>query len=57
MAALQTQLETVDGELRRFARATRQWGLDEAREGLDCAKFAVPDDGRPKITEAQMSLF
>src|SRR6516225_9003682 len=22
--------------LRRFARATRQWGLDEAREGLDC---------------------
>ena len=28
--------------LRRFARATRQWGLDEAREGLDCARFAVP---------------
>ena len=31
--------------LRRFARATRQWGLDEAREGLDCGRFAVPDDG------------
>ena len=24
--------------LRRFARATRQWGLDEAREGLDCGQ-------------------
>ena len=34
-----------------------QWGLDEAREGLDCGKFTVPDDGRPKVTEAQMSLF
>jgi len=43
--------------LRRFARATRQWGLDEAREGLDCGRFAVPDDGRQKVTEAQMSLF
>jgi DNA repair photolyase len=43
--------------LRRFARATRQWGLDEAREGLDCGKFAVPDDGRPKVAAAQMSLF
>jgi DNA repair photolyase len=43
--------------LRRFARATRQWGLDEAREGLDCGKFAVPDDGKQRITEAQMSLF
>jgi DNA repair photolyase len=43
--------------LRRFARATRQWGLDEAREGLDCGRFAVPEDGRQRITEAQMSLF
>jgi DNA repair photolyase len=42
--------------LRRFARATRQWGLDEAREGLDCGRFAVPDDGRPRYAEAQMSL-
>src|SRR6185312_5597697 len=40
--------------LRRFARASRQWGLDEAREGLDCGKFTVPDDGRPRATEAQM---
>ena len=24
--------------LRRFTRATRQWGLDEAREGLDCSQ-------------------
>jgi DNA repair photolyase len=43
--------------LRRFARATRQWGLDEAREGLDSGKFAVPDDGRSKVAETQMSLF
>ena len=43
--------------LRRFARATRQWGLDEAREGLDCGRFTVPDDGRQRATEAQMSLF
>jgi DNA repair photolyase len=41
--------------LRRFARATRQWGLDETREGLDCGKFAVP--GRQGAVEAQMSLF
>src|SRR3984957_2739715 len=43
--------------LKRFARATRQWGLDEAREGLDCGRFAVPDDGKPRVSEAQMSLF
>ena len=43
--------------LRRFARVTRQWGLDEAREGLDCGKFAAPDDGKPRVAEAQMSLF
>jgi DNA repair photolyase len=43
--------------LRRFARVTRQWGLDQAREGLDCGRFAVPDDGKPRVGEAQMSLF
>jgi len=43
--------------LRRFVRATRQWGLDEAREGLDCGKFAVPADGAAAPSEAQMSLF
>jgi len=43
--------------LRRFARATRQWGLDEAREGLDCSRFAVPADGTAVLSEAQMSLF
>ena len=43
--------------LRRFARATKQWGLDEAREGLDCGKFAVPDDGKQHASQAQMSLF
>jgi hypothetical protein len=31
--------------------------LDEAREGLDCGKFAVPDDGKAKAGEVQMSLF
>jgi DNA repair photolyase len=41
--------------LRRFARATRRWGLDEAREGLDCTQFAVPADAAP--VQAQMSLF
>jgi DNA repair photolyase len=43
--------------LRRFTRATKQWGLDEAREGLDCTKFAVPADRMPAMAEAQMSLF
>ncbi|HXA22479.1 MAG TPA: PA0069 family radical SAM protein [Acetobacteraceae bacterium] len=43
--------------LRRFARVTRQWGLDQAREGLDCGRFAVPADGQPRFAEAQMSLF
>jgi DNA repair photolyase len=41
--------------LRRFTRAVKQWGLDEAREGLDCSKFAVPADRVPAV--AQMSLF
>jgi DNA repair photolyase len=43
--------------LRRFARATRQWGLDEAREGLDCGQFALPDRGAGAAAEAQLSLF
>jgi hypothetical protein len=43
--------------LRRFTRATKQWGLDEAREGLDCTQFVVPADRAPALAEAQMSLF
>jgi DNA repair photolyase len=43
--------------LRRFARAARQWGLDEAREGLDCSKFAVPQPAGVSLAAAQMSLF
>lgn len=43
--------------VRRFARATRRWGLDEAREGLDCKSFAVPDHGEPTTAPAQLSLF
>jgi len=43
--------------LRRFARATRQWGLDEAREGPDCGQFALPDQGTREAAEAQLSLF
>jgi DNA repair photolyase len=43
--------------LRRFARAARQWGLDEAREGLDCTKFAVPQPAGRSVATAQMSLF
>ena len=42
--------------MRRFTRAARQWGLDEAREGLDCSRFAVPGQTVP-AEEAQMSLF
>ena len=43
--------------LRRFARATRQWGLDEAREGLDCGRFAVPGQSSTEVLQAQLSLF
>jgi DNA repair photolyase len=43
--------------LRRFARAARQWGLDEAREGLDCSRFAVPQAANGGFAEVQMSLF
>lgn len=42
--------------LRRFARAARQWGLDEAREGLDCSQFAVPGERAGK-QDVQLSLF
>lgn len=42
--------------LRRFTRAARQWGLDEAKEGLDCRRFAPPP-GSPGPSQAQMSLF
>jgi DNA repair photolyase len=42
--------------LRRFARATKQWGLDEAREGLDCAAFRVPQEGLAE-EQAQLALF
>ncbi|MSP01190.1 MAG: PA0069 family radical SAM protein [Acetobacteraceae bacterium] len=41
---------------RRFARAVRQWGLDEARQGLDCSQFAVPGQLQAK-QDVQMSLF
>jgi DNA repair photolyase len=42
--------------MRRFTRASRQWGLDEMKEGLDCTRFAVPD-AAPGQADAQMSLF
>jgi len=31
--------------------------LDEAREGLDCTRFAVPQAAGSGLAEAQMSLF
>jgi DNA repair photolyase len=43
--------------LRRFTRAARHWGLDEAREGLDCASFAVPGQPDGIAAQAQLSLF
>ncbi len=43
--------------LRRFSRAARQWGLDEAREGLDCSRFAPPHQPTRGMSEAQLSLF
>jgi DNA repair photolyase len=42
--------------LHRFARATRQWGLNEAREELDRTRFAVPS-APAGMAEAQLSLF
>jgi DNA repair photolyase len=41
---------------RRFARASRQYGLQD-RSDLDCGRFAVPADGRRGTAERQMSLF
>ncbi len=42
--------------LRRFARASRQWGLNEAREPLDCSQFRVPGAAKG-AAEPQLSLF
>jgi hypothetical protein len=42
--------------LRRFTRATRQWGLDETREGLITTDFKVPGEIRRGFAEAQLSL-
>ena len=41
---------------RRFARAARQFGFDEARTGLDTSRFAVPG-AAPAAADAQLSLF
>ena len=46
----------ADLMLKRFARAARQWGLDEARAGLDTSQFAVPG-GAAVRADAQLSLF
>jgi DNA repair photolyase len=42
--------------MRRFARATRQFGFGEGRTQLDCSRFAVPG-GTAAPVSAQMSLF
>jgi hypothetical protein len=42
---------------RRFARACRQWGLDESREGLDCTLFRVPDAAHAGTAPGQLALF
>ena len=42
--------------MRRFARAARQFGFDEARTQLDCARFTVPGNALA-ATPSQMSLF
>jgi DNA repair photolyase len=41
---------------RRFARVTRQFGLDDHRTPLSCDRFAVPDDPDAAASR-QMSLF
>jgi DNA repair photolyase len=46
----------ADLMMRRFTRAVRHWGLDEAREGLDCSRFAVPPNCGPVPAQGQMSL-
>jgi hypothetical protein len=35
----------------------RQWGLNEAREKLDCSRFSVPRVPAPALEEAQLALF
>jgi DNA repair photolyase len=42
--------------MRRFGRAARQFGFDEARTQLDCDRFAVPA-GLEETAPSQMSLF
>ncbi len=42
--------------LHRFDRAMRQWGLNEARETLDCTRFRVPGVAAA-VEEAQLALF
>ena len=41
---------------KRFERAARQWGLNTAREALDCSQFAAPG-GKTAGAEKQLSLF
>ncbi|HQT78540.1 MAG TPA: PA0069 family radical SAM protein, partial [Rhodopila sp.] len=44
---------------KRFVRAARQFGFQEARTQLDCGRFAVPEaaQGAATAASAQMSLF
>ena len=45
---------------KRFARAARQWGLNTAREDLDCGQFAVPTGANVAVNavaDRQLSLF
>jgi DNA repair photolyase len=42
--------------MRRFERATRQFGFGEVRTQLDCHRFAVPNDAT-EPQPSQMSLF
>ena len=41
---------------RRFARAARQWGLDQHQD-LDCSRFTPPSPAKAGAAETQMSLF
>ena len=43
--------------MHRFGRAIRQYGLDEAREGLDTSRFTIPDVQERAVNSVQMSLF
>jgi DNA repair photolyase len=42
---------------RRFARAARQYGFDEARTQLATGRFALPPAPKAETAPAQMSLF